>query len=75
VKRAIVHDPLYPHGSSIWGPSPSPGESLTLAEVGRQFVRRRNSNRLGGQWSTLGGKYVLVLPYEQDHSTLIGVIR
>ena len=75
VTRAIIHDPLYPHGSAVWGPSPSPGESLTLAEVRRQFVRRRNSDRLGGQWSTLGGKYVLVLPYEQDYSALIGAIR
>jgi hypothetical protein len=68
VTRANVHDPLYPHGSSVWGPSPSPGEALTAAELGRQFVRRRTSNQMGGRQTTLGGKYVLVLPYELDLS-------
>jgi len=68
VTRANVHDPLYPYGSSVWGPSPSPGESLTVAELGRQYVRRRMSSQFGGQPSTLGGKYVLVLPYEPDYS-------
>ena len=66
VTRAIVHDPLYPHGNRFWGPSPSPGEAINLSELGRQYVPRRMSNRLGGQPSTLGGKYVLVLPYETD---------
>lgn len=73
VTRAIVHDPLYPHGNAIWGRSPSPGEAITLDTLGRQFVPRRMSNRLGGQVSSLGGqvsslggKYVLVLPYEID---------
>jgi hypothetical protein len=66
VTRAMVHDPLYPHGSTAWGPSPFPGEALTPAEVGRQFVRRRTSNQIGGQQTTLGGKYVLVLPYQPD---------
>ena len=70
VTRANVHDSLYPHGSAVWGPSPSPGEALTPAELGRQFVPRRNSNRFGGRPSTLGGKYVLVLPYEPDRSLL-----
>jgi len=41
---------------------------LTVAELGRQFLPRRTSNRIGGQPSTLGGKYVLVLPYEPDVS-------
>ena len=68
VIRAIVHDPLYPHGSAIWGPSPSPGEAIPLAALGRQFVPRRMTNRFGGLPSTLGGKYVLVLPYEVDLS-------
>jgi hypothetical protein len=68
VIRAIVHDPLYPHGSAIWGPSPSPGEAITIAALGRQFVPRRMTNRFGGLPSALGGKYVLVLPYEVDLS-------
>lgn len=70
VTSANIHDPLYPHGSATWGPSPGPGEALTPAQVGRQFVPRRM-----GSWpsaipgmlpSTLGGKYVLVLPYQPD---------
>lgn len=66
VTRAIIHDPLYPYGSATWGPSPSPGEALTVAELGRQFVPRGTSNRWIGTGSTLGGKYVLVLPYELE---------
>ena len=46
VTRAIVHDPLYPHGNAVWGRSPAPGEAITVATLGRQFVPRRTSNRL-----------------------------
>lgn len=60
VTGAIVEDPLYPHGSKAWGPSPAPGATLSLAEVGRQFVRRRSSTFN----SALSGMYVLVLPFE-----------
>jgi hypothetical protein len=70
VTRAIVHDPLYPHGSSMWGPSPRPGEAITPAVLGRQFVPRRMSTRWlnipGFMPSKLGGKYVLVLPFLID---------
>jgi hypothetical protein len=64
-----VHDPLYPYGSSIWGRSPRPGELLTPTEVGAQFKPRRSNGSAAifaglNPWSTLGGKYVLVLPYE-----------
>jgi len=64
VTEALIEDPLHPYGgSTTWGRSPSPGEALTVKEVGRQFVRRRTGFSI---WSTpdLGGKYVLVLPYE-----------
>ncbi len=70
VTAAIVMDPLYPHGSSVWGPSPAPREALTVKEVGRQFVPRRQGSFAGGSsvgssvMSALAGKYVLVLPYE-----------
>jgi hypothetical protein len=61
VTAAIVEDPLYPHGgSSVWGRSPPPGSTLSISELGRQFVRRRSSSRFG----SLSGKYVLVLPFE-----------
>jgi hypothetical protein len=70
VTHAIVEDPLHPYGgSSTWGRSPSPGEALSVKDVGRQFVRRRFGFSI---WSTpdLAGKYVLVIPYELDFRTL-----
>jgi hypothetical protein len=68
VTAAIVEDPLYPFGSSTWGPSPAPGAALTPAELGRQFVPRRSSARWAAtSWGAeLAGKYVLVLPTRQD---------
>ena len=70
VTRAIVMDPLYPYGSSVWGPSPKPGQAITPAVLGRQFVPRRmgswSSGGPGAMPSQLGGKYVLVLPYLPD---------
>jgi len=61
-----VEDPLYPHGSSVWGRSPAPGSALSVKTLGRQFVPRLSS------WGTasLAGMYVLVLPYELDARTL-----
>jgi hypothetical protein len=75
VTQVNVHDPLYPYGSSVWGRSPSPGEALTPAELGRQFVPRRNNTQWIGTGSKLGGKYVLVLPYEPDLSALSALTR
>jgi hypothetical protein len=67
VTAAYVEDPLYPHGSAVWGPSPRPGQALTVEELGKQFVPRRQSNRFG---SALSGKYVMVLPFNMDFKTL-----
>jgi hypothetical protein len=70
VTAAIVMDPLYPHGSTVWGPSPKPREALSPKAVGRQFVPRRMGSMPGGGgvgseiMASLSGKYVLVLPYE-----------
>jgi hypothetical protein len=58
ITAAIVEDPLYPHGSKVWGRSPAPGEALTIKQLGRRFVPRRASSPWG-----LGGMYVVVLPY------------
>jgi hypothetical protein len=73
VTRVVVMDPLYPHGSATWGPSPKPRESLTVEELGRQFVPRgsRGANPGGGStssgisgWSQgMAGKYTVALPY------------
>jgi hypothetical protein len=70
-----VFDPLYPRGSAAWGPSPAAGATIGVAEVGRQFVPRRMSVQWVGPWSTLGGKYVLVLPYVPDVSGFAAAIR
>jgi hypothetical protein len=79
VTAAKVFDPLYPNGSSVWGPSPRPGEHLSPSEVGRQFVPRRFSAWLNGIGSeppsTLGGKYVLVVPYVPEWGARSEVLR
>ena len=76
VTAALVMDPLYPHGSSVWGPSPRPGQALSPSALGRQFVpRRMGTFGTGPVPSQLGGKYVLVLPYEQDLTRLAAITR
>jgi hypothetical protein len=35
-----VQDPLYPNGSSVWGPSPRPNSLVSPATLGEQFVVR-----------------------------------
>ena len=35
-----VHDPLYPHGSSVWGRSPKPNSLVSPRTLARQFVLR-----------------------------------
>ncbi|HEY2887513.1 MAG TPA: hypothetical protein VGJ17_02775 [Candidatus Limnocylindrales bacterium] len=70
VTRANILDPLHPYGGSRWGPSPKPGTSISVAAVGRQFVRRlpRRDSLWTAFWRSiagnaeLDGKYVLVLP-------------
>jgi hypothetical protein len=70
VTKAIVLDPLYPHGSLRWGPSPKPREAISTTTLGRQFVPRRKGTWAGavtgstsGSLSALAGKYVIVMPY------------
>jgi hypothetical protein len=66
VTKAYILDPLYPHGDDVWGPSPTPGRAISIAAVGRQFVRRQSNrssawNQLPGQ-VRLRNKWVLVVP-------------
>jgi hypothetical protein len=66
VTKAYILDPLYPHGDDVWGPSPTPGRAISVAAVGRQFVRRQSNrssawNQLPGQ-VRLRNKWVLVVP-------------
>lgn len=70
VTAAIVLDPLYPYGSSRWGPSPRPREALSVTRLGRQFVPRRHgtwagapTGVAGATMAALAGKYVIVMPY------------
>jgi hypothetical protein len=57
-----ILDPLYPHGSGIWGPSPEPNSLLTTAELATQFVIR-DSRR----WSSgMPAGYLLVLPRREE---------
>jgi hypothetical protein len=71
VTSVTIYDPLYPFGSSIWGPSPRPGVPISVKALGRQFVPRRTDNSRNNRFTTtlrqtyptLSGKYVLVLPY------------
>jgi len=53
-----VQDPLYPHGSEKWGPSPEPNTLLTPEQLATQFVVREPR-----RWSSdLPAGYLLVLP-------------
>jgi hypothetical protein len=53
-----VLDPLHPHGSRRWGPSPAPNALVDPAVVGEQFVAR-----LGGRVDLgVAPGYLLILP-------------
>ncbi|MCO4253683.1 hypothetical protein [Pseudarthrobacter cellobiosi] len=53
-----VQDPLYPHGSGQWGPSPAPNSLLSPEQLATQFVVREPR-----RWSSdLPAGYLLVLP-------------
>lgn len=53
-----VLDPLHPHGSEQWGPSPAPNSLLTPEQLAAQFVVRE-PRRWSGDLPT---GYLLVLP-------------
>lgn len=40
VTRIRVMDPLYPHGSTVWGASPKPNGLLTPEQLAEQYVMR-----------------------------------
>ncbi|WP_026264367.1 hypothetical protein [Arthrobacter sp. 135MFCol5.1] len=53
-----VLDPLYPYGSTQWGPSPAPNSLLSPEQLATQFVIREPR-----RWSSgLPAGYLLVLP-------------
>ena len=53
-----VLDPLYPHGSKTWGPSPRPDALITPATLAKQFVIRDHGRANLG----VPPGYLLVLP-------------
>ena len=53
VTGVIVMDPLYPYGSRTWGASPVPRESLSVEELGRQFVPRGSRGEVPGGGTTV----------------------
>ena len=55
-----VHDPLYPHGSSVWGKSPRPNSLVSPATLARQFVLRDNQRSRVDLGVASG--YLLILP-------------
>jgi hypothetical protein len=53
-----VLDPLYPHGSGLWGASPEPNSLLSPKELATQFVVREPR-----RWSIeFGTGYFLIVP-------------
>lgn len=61
-----VLDPLYPHGSGTWGPSPKPNSLLTPDELARQFVVREPR-----RWSSgFPTGYLMVLPVDEGVAVL-----
>jgi hypothetical protein len=65
VSGVRVLDPLFPHGSGTWGPSPQPNALLSPAELANQFVIREPR-----RWSSeLPAGYLLVLPVEREAAT------
>ncbi len=61
-----VLDPLYPHGSGTWGPSPEPNSLLTPDELAQQFVVREPR-----RWSSgFPTGYLMVLPVNEGVAVL-----
>ena len=76
VTGAVIMDPLYPHGSRVWGPSPKPRQVLTIDELRRQLVPRRSSQGSNAWLSGFGGRYVIVMPWAPSTvRTVGGVLR
>ena len=53
-----VLDPLHPHGSRRWGPSPAPNELVTPEVLGAQFIARTG----GRVRLPVPDGYILILP-------------
>jgi hypothetical protein len=63
VSAVTVLDPLYPRVSPRWGRGPRPGEVMSVATLGKQFLPRRTGNQALVWLSGFAGMYVMVVPY------------
>jgi hypothetical protein len=63
VAAVTVLDPLYPRVSPRWGRGPRPGEVVSVATLGKQFLPRRTGSQASVWLSGFAGMYVMVVPY------------
>jgi hypothetical protein len=63
VMAVTVLDPLYPRVSPRWGRGPRPGEVMSVATLGKQFLPRRTGSQASVWLSGFAGMYVMVVPY------------
>jgi hypothetical protein len=66
VTHLYVHDPLYPRGSSLWGPSRPPNTRLSVDRVADDYLRWR---RPTVRYPAKDGRFVLVVPVEPSAAT------
>ena len=60
VTGVVVMDPWYPRTSRIYGTSPSPGSSLTTAQLATEYLPINRPNRP----SIYTGRFVVVIPFD-----------
>jgi hypothetical protein len=63
VTAVTVLDPLYPRVSPRWGRGPRPGEVMSVATLGKQFLPRRTGSQASVWLAGFAGMYVMVVPY------------
>jgi hypothetical protein len=64
VTAVTVLDPLYPRVSPRWGRGPRPGEVMSVAKLGEQFLPRRTGSQASVWLAGFAGMYVIVAPYK-----------
>jgi hypothetical protein len=62
VTAVTVLDPLYPRVSPRWGRGPKPGQTMTVAELGKQYLPRRTGTSANLWLAGFAGMYVMVVP-------------
>jgi hypothetical protein len=62
VTAVTVLDPLYPRVSPRWGRGPKPGQTMSVAQLGKQFLPRRSGTQASLWLAGFAGMYVMVVP-------------